>query len=506
MNRMLLALSAALLATTACTDSASNEPQAEAARAGSVTATHYSDATELFVEYRLLAAGRQRRFDAHLSWLDDGKPVNEGELVVELVHGDGTVDRGTANVSDTPGIFRVLVRPSEAGNAGLRFILNARDRTVTHDLGPVRIYPTSEAAAAATPPHEENPDRIAFPKEAQWQIPFDSEPAMIRRLEDAFPVTVDVRLAPDAEAMVSSPVAGVVRTGGRVPAPGMSVRAGQTLATVSAQLGGGEDVASLDLAIARARIEVEAARREVARTTSLYRAEAVPQRRVQEAQTALRLAQAELAASTRRRSALGGGGPGVPLVSPISGRILSSSLVRGASVEAGAELMRIGNPNDLWLVAHVPEAQAGRVVSPSGIDLIRKVGTASFSNGRGVRLVQGGSSVDPRTRTMDVIFAYSGGGLRPGQRLQGRLRTGVARESLSVPAAAIVNEGGQTVVYVQVEGEAFERRLVQTGLRSGPYVAVTGNLKPGERVVTAGASAVRGAAANPDAFGHGHAH
>ena len=34
----------------------------------------------------------------------------------------------------------------------------------------------------------------------------------------------------------------------------------------------------------------------------------------------------------------------------------------------------------------------------------------------------------------------------------------------------------------------------------------TGDLKPGERVVTEGASAVRGAAANPDAFGHGHAH
>ena len=504
MNRMLLALGAALLASTACTNSPSSEP--EAARAGSVTATHYTDATELFVEYRLLAVGRQRRFDAHLTWLETDQPVNDGQLAVELVHEDGTIDRGTAGASDTPGIFRVLVRPSKAGNARLRFVLNARGRTIVHDLGAVRIFPTSEAAAQATPSHEENPDRIAFPKEAQWRIPFDTEPALVRRLEDAIPITVDVRLAPDAEAIVSSPVAGVIRTGGRVPAPGMTVRAGQTLATMSAQLGGGEDVASLDLAISRARINVEAARREVARTSSLFRAEAVPQRRVQEAQTALRLAQAELAAASRRRSALGGGGPGVPLVSPISGQILSSSLVRGASVEAGAELMRIGNPSDLWLVAHVPEAQAGRVVSPTGIDLIREGGTASLSNGQGLRLVQGGGFVDPRTRAMDVVFAYSGGGVRPGQRLSGRLRTGVGRDTLSVPAAAIINEGGQTVVYVQVEGEAFERRLVQPGLRSGPYVAVAGDLRPGERVVTVGAAAVRGAAANPDAFGHGHAH
>lgn len=504
MNRMLLALGAALLVPTACKNP--TESEAEAARAGSVTATHYSDATELFVEYRLLAAGRQRRFDAHLTWLDADKPVNEGRLTVELVHGDGAVDRGTAGVGDTPGIFRVLMRPSKSGNARLRFVLDARGRTVVHDLGPVIIHPTSEAAAKATPPHEENPNRIAFPKEVQWRIPFDTQPVMVRRMEDAIPVTVDVRLAPDAEAVVSSPVAGVIRTGTRVPAPGMAVRAGQTLATVSARLGGGEDVASLDLAIAQARINVEAARREVGRTSRLARAEAVPQRRVQEAQTALRLAQAELSAATRRRSALGGGGPGVPLVAPISGRILSSSLVRGASVEAGAELMRIGNPSDLWLVAHVPEAQAGRVVSASGIDLIREGGTASFSNGQGVRLVQGGGFVDPRTRTMDVIFAFSGGSVQPGQRLQGRLRTGFARDMLTVPAEAIVNEGGQTIVYVQVEGEAFERRLVQTGLRSGAFVAVAGDLEPGERVVTVGANAVRAAAANPNAFGHGHAH
>lgn len=504
MNRMLLVLGAALLATTACTKS--NSGEAEAARAGSVTATHYTDATELFVEYRLLAVGKQRRFDAHLTWLDGDKPVNEGELAVELVHPDGKVDRSTNKVSDTPGIFRVLVKPSKAGQARLRFVLTARGRTVIHDLGRVTIYPSSEAAAKATPPHEENPDRIAFSKEVQWKIPFDTAVAAVRPLDDSIPVAVDVKLAPDAEAIVSAPVAGVIRTGARVPAPGMAVGRGQTLASISAQLGGGEDVATLDLGIAEARIAVDAARREVNRMSGLYRAEAVPQRRLQDAQSQLRLAQAQLGAAQRRRAALGGGGPGVPLVSPISGQILSSSLVRGASVQAGAEIMRIGNPNALWLVAHVPESQAARVSRPTGIDIVRGTGSATFLNGRSIRLVQGGGYVDQRTRTMDVIFAGSIMGLRPGQRVQGRLRTGTTANLLSIPISAVINEGGQNVVYVQVEGEAFERRPVQLGLRSGDLVAVEGDLKAGERVVTEGAAAVRAAAATPGAFGHGHAH
>ena len=497
---------AALLVLAACSGGGEAEAPAEpeGPERASTAITHYTDGTEMFVEFPILVVGQPSRFAAHMSWMDNFKAVGEGRLTVELVRADGT-QRVAISVSDTPGIFRPELTPTKAGPARLIMRLDARGRSFVHDLGAVTIYPNQEAANKAHP-EEEDGGKIAFTKEVQWKIPFATAPAAFRPLEDTLPVTVDVRLAPDAEAVVAAPVAGIVRTGGRVPAAGMNVRAGQTLATISAQLGGGEDVATLDLEIARARINVDAARREVGRLSGLYRAEAVPQRRVQEAQTTLRLAQAELGAATRRRGSLGGGGGGVALVAPISGQILSSALVRGGAVNAGTELMRIGDPSRIWLVAHVPEGQAARVVRPTGIDLVRPGGVSSFLNGRGVSLVQAGGFVDPRTRTMDVVFAASIPALRPGQRLQGRLRTGVIQQGLSIPASAVIDEGGQMVVYVQVEGEAFERRPVQLGMRSGDLVAVTGDLKPGERVVTVGAATVRGAAATPGAFGEGHAH
>jgi multidrug efflux pump subunit AcrA (membrane-fusion protein) len=90
--------------------------------------------------------------------------------------------------------------------------------------------------------------------------------------------------------------------------------------------------------------------------------------------------------------------------------------------------------------------------------------------------------------------------------MQGQLRTGVGRNVLSVPVSAVVNEAGQNVVYVQVEGEAFERRLVQTGFRGGDFVEITGDVRQGERVVTVGAASIRAAAASPASFGEGHAH
>jgi len=507
MTKMLLALWPLMLIAACTQEEAATPAEGQHAHgAGSVGFTNYSDATELFVEVRPLVAGVRRRFDAHMSWLADYRAVDQGRFAVELIHADGSVDRGEAGVSETPGIFRPLFAASKAGPVRVRLTLQARGRTMVHDLGPMQVHPTSEAANAANPEKEEQPGLIAFTKEIQWRIPFNTAQATMRPLESSVPVTVDVRLAPNAEAIVAAPVAGIVRTGGNVPGPGMNVRAGQTLATISAQLGGGEDIASLDLAIAQARINASAAQREVNRMSGLFRAEAVPQRRLQEAQTALQLAQAELSAATRRRSALAGGGAGVPLVAPISGRILTSSLVRGGAVDAGTELMRIGNPSSIWLVAHVPEAQAGGISSPSGLDLVRPGGQVSLTVGQQIRLIQGNSFVDPRTRMMDVIFASGGMGLAPGQRLQGRLRTGFGRDVLAVPASAVSNENGQAVVYVQVEGEAFERRPVQVGLRTGDFVEISGDVRPGERVVTVGVGAIRAAAASPASFGHGHAH
>ena len=499
MKAMLPAL-AALALLSSCGER--GEPAAAAPEGGTFAVTHYANTTELVVEYRPLVLNRRRRFDAHFSRLADYRALNEGRAVVELVWPDGRVDSGSAEASEIPGIFRPLVTATRTGQARLRIKHIGAQGESVHDLGVATVFPTSEAAAASAPPHAEAPGRIAFPKEAQWKVPFRAEPVVEGMVPQTVAVTVDVRLAPNAEAVISAPVSGVVRTGGTVPSTGMSVRAGQQLATVSAQLGGGEDVASLDLGIAEARIAQDAARRETARMQRLVQAEAAPQRRLDEARTAERLASAQLDAAQRRRSSLAGGGSGVALVSPISGRILHSSLVRGASVQAGAELMRIGDPNRLWLVARVPEAQATTIGQGAGLEILVNGQPLPLSLAR----VSDTGFIDPGTRTAEVIFAAGSPQLRPGQRVQGRLTTGGGVRSLSVPASAILNEAGQDVVYVQVTGEAFERRLVQPTIRSGDRVAVTGDLRRGERVVSVGAATVRAAAANPDAFGHGHAH
>ena len=63
-------------------------------------------------------------------------------------------------------------------------------------------------------------------------------------------------------------------------------------------------------------------------------------------------------------------------------------------------------------------------------------------------------------------------------------------QSLAVPESAIVDEGDNHVVFVQLAGETFEERSVETGLQAGGFVQILSGLTSGERVVTSGTLAV----------------
>jgi multidrug efflux pump subunit AcrA (membrane-fusion protein) len=75
-------------------------------------------------------------------------------------------------------------------------------------------------------------------------------------------------------------------------------------------------------------------------------------------------------------------------------------------------------------------------------------------------------------------------------------------QSLAVPESAIVDEGQEHVVFVQLAGETFEERPVETGSQVGDYIQILSGLAAGERVVTKGADVV--AEAQHAAGGHEH--
>ena len=469
---------------------------------GGVVVTHFTDETELFVEYPPLAVGRGSPFAAHFTRLDTFAPVDQGTVTVRLTGGGLPDEAFRAEPSATAGIFRPVATPRHVGSRRLTIELSGREVNAFHDLGTVEVFASADAADASLPAEEDEGTLIPFSKEQQWKVDFATAPVETRRLSASVPAPGVLEPAPGGDARITASTDGVAvaPAGGRFPDIGDAVEAGDILARLLPQLGGDE---------ASAQAAYNAARADLARAEGLFKDGAVSQRRVDEARAAAAEARARLDAASQSAATAQGTSAGIALRAPVSGRIAMRNVVDGQFVGAGDSLFRIVDASRLRLTAHVAEIDAAALGEPRGA-WFKPAGSNTVVDiaGHNGRLIGAGGAVDPVSRTVPVVFEFDNpeGALRAGTSVSARVRTDEMFEGATVPASTLIDDAGQDVVFVMADGENWERRVVRIALRDGAYVGVESGVAPGERIVSRGAYFVHLAASGPAEAGHGHAH
>ena len=470
--------------------------------------THFTERTELFVEFPRLVAGEKSAFAAHLTTLADFRALMAGRVTVRLSGGNQPDETFRVDSASQPGIFRPEVMPKYVGERELSIEVATPEFSVTHALGPVTVYPDRRAAEAEPAGHED--EGIAFTKEQQWKVDFATAEVETRPVRAAVAATGSVRARPDGEALLTAPTAGQVQPAGTFPRLGQTVKNGQVLAYLVPRLGGETDLATLRAAADTARVAHELARQERARMESLYREEAVPEKRVLAARAAETSARAERTAAEQRLGQYSGAGGGVPVRAPVSGVIADVRVSPGAFAQEGALLFHIADRSRLWLELRVPESDTARLGHPDGVAFKPAGGNDSIEivPGKNGKLVSVGGVVDATTRTVPVVFEFNPGthALPIGMAVQAQVFAGGTRESVAIPASSVIDENGIAVVFVMIGGESFEQRQVRLGAREGDWVEVLDGLTPGSRVVSRGAYLVKLASTGTAQIGHGHAH
>lgn len=507
-------LAAALLA--ACGDHDHAKPGAAAAAdqgghghaPGAEKITHFSDKTELFVEFPRLVVGEKSAFAAHLTTLADFRALAAAKVSVILSGGNVPDEMFVIDAPSQPGIFRPVAQPKQAGERELVIEVAATGYTVRHELGPVTVYADRKSADAAGGEHDDE-GGIGFTKEQQWKVDFATAEVVKRPIRPAIAATGVLRARPDGEALLTAPATGQLQPAGRFPQLGQAVKKGELLAYLTPRLGGDTDFASLQAGASKTRVEFDLAERELARMESLFKDEAVPAKRVEAARAAAASARAEHQAAGQRLGQYGGGG-GIPLRAPVSGLIADVRVSPGAFAPEGTLLFHIADRRALWLELRVPESEAAKLTTPSGASFRVDGIDQAFDivAGRNGKLIAVGGAVDAQTRSVPVILEFSQPDerLRLGMAVRAQLFAGAPRDALAVPASAVLDENGIATVFVMSGGESFERRQVRLGIRDGDWVEVVEGLEPGSRVVSRGAYLVKLAAANTGQIGHGHAH
>jgi Cu(I)/Ag(I) efflux system membrane fusion protein len=174
----------------------------------------------------------------------------------------------------------------------------------------------------------------------------------------------------------------------------------------------------------------------------------------------------------------------VTLRAPVSGVIAELGVREGMTVTAGMTLFRIAGLGTVWVVAQVPEAQAGWLVPGSQVETRVPAYPGETFTGRISAILP---EVNAATRTLRARIEVA----NPGEKLKPGMYATVAfmnkaRESLLVPAEAVIRTGERNVVIVAADEGKFRSVEVETGAESGADVEIRKGLKAGDRVVVSG--------------------
>jgi len=471
--------------------------------------TLWTEKTELFMEYPALIAGQEAAFAVHLSDLKDFKPVTQGRLTCVSKNSTGGEVIAIAESPSYPGIFRPLVKFSEAGVYDMKLRLEGRQVADIIRVPNVRVF-ADEAAI----PHEEesatSEELITFLKEQQWKIDFRTEPAQKRMLSGSVKAVGEILPKAQWHAEVPALVNGVILAdqNANLPSVGAWVQKGAVLAVISPP-------ANTEAGLNSIRNEYLLAKAEFERAQRLFEKQAISQKRLEEAKLRFEAKRAgyEVIAQQVDFGAAKDGDNNTPhfhLKAPIAGIIEKIHFHLGETVETGKKLFTISNPKRVWLKANIPLALIARVKAATGASFKVEGYEQEFRVGQlNGKLVSVGSMVDEKSRTVPAIFELDNpeNKLKIGMFAEVAVQTGDAEETLALPTSAIFDDNGTPVAYVHVEGEAFAKRVLQTGIIDGGFTQILSGIAEGERVVTVGGYQVRLASLSTSVpVGHGHEH
>jgi len=463
--------------------------------------TLYTPKTELFVEFKPLVVGSESRFAAHFTALGElFTAIDKGSVKLSLVGPAGNQSI-TADAPEVPGIFRLRMTPEKAGDYQLVFDIQTPSYTDRIVIEQVVVYPDEKTAIAAQPAAEGGGSDITYLKEQAWKVEFANAPAQIQPFSEVIRAGGQILSAPGDEAVVAAQISGIVTVLGQNLVPGSTIPNGAALFNVKSN----EVVQStLSAEVKRAETDLATAKKNFDRASELVKDKIISEREFLEAQLRYENAQTQLNAVSVSRNF----NQNRQRVSAPMGGFLKNILVEnGQFVSAGQPLATISKNKKLLLRADVSQRYFAKLPAIASANFKFVANDQVYStrqlNGR---VLSYGKSADVQSPFIPLTFEIDNiGNFIPGAMLEVFLQA-KSQPALVIPVSALLEEQGVFYVYVQTEGESFQKREIKIGASDGLQVQVLSGISEGERVVTKGAYQIKLSTAAGTLPAHGHEH
>lgn len=330
-----------------------------------------------------------------------------------------------------------------------------------------------------------------------------TEPVSVQPIRAQFSVSATIQPNRDRFAHVAPRVPGRILS---VPAKaGDNVKAGQVLAQLDSV-----EMGEAHSAYLQAASHESLARADFERADRLFKEQVVPEKEHLRARSEFEKARAAAQAAADKLRMMGvpatrsgAAQSSFPVVAPFAGTITEKDAVIGELAQPDKSLFTVADLSTVWIEANLNERDLARVTTGASAEVTVQAYPAERFRGK-VVYVSGSVDKESRTIRARIEVPNPGGKLKPEMFATARIEAETLGKGITVPAEAISLVDGKKVVFVQ-EIDGFESREVDMGEDIGGRQVVKAGLHEGDKVVTAGAYAIK-ARLQKSKIGHGHAH
>jgi len=502
MIRILFYFFILLLAFSSCNQAKKNS-QSEAEHAHddiSLKLLAYSDDFEVFAEADPFATGKESSILAHFTHLKDFKPLTQGTVTVSLVIGTKGI-RQSLESPERPGIYRFSLKPEMAGTGKLIFEVEGQNTKSDVIVENIIVYADDHTAIhEAENIASKQTDGVPYTKEQSWVIDFAMTAISPQPFSEIIKTTGEILPAQGDEMVITAHTNGVVTFTGNKAVVGTSVRAGETLYSIS---GKNLTDGNTETRFTQAKVAYDKAKADFDRAQELIKDNIVSQKKFLDIKARYETEQANYNNLSRNYQS-----GGQKIVSPISGFVKNILVVEGQYVSVGQPIASVSQNRRLVLKAEVSQKYFSKLPLISSANFKTSYDNKTYSidslNGR---LLSYGKSNDVNTMFIPVTFQFDNKGeVVAGSLVDVYLKLQLVDGAIVIPVSALIEEQGMFYTYVQTGGESFVKRELTLGYSDGINVQVSGGWKEGERLVTKGAYQIKLATASGAIPAHGHAH
>jgi RND family efflux transporter MFP subunit len=213
------------------------------------------------------------------------------------------------------------------------------------------------------------------------------------------------------------------------------------------------------------------------------------------AESQIKVAESEVAKADAARARVAALMAYAKIYAPFSGVVIKRYVDPGALIQQASSqtnvspVVSVARMDRLRIFIEVPERDVSFIKKGNPVTLTVDALPGRAFNGVCTRFA---TALDPKTRTMktEIDIPNRDGLLRPGMYGQVNLTLERRDNVLTVPAGALIAEGGKISIYTVADGKA-KRLEIETGLDDGVRVEITRGLTGKDAVIITGKNAVR---------------